>query len=95
VGAIVEELSLPIEAGARDFFEQRGTDAVAAAVSCGDDYELLFAVRPRLKRRLTAALRHGGVPLTRIGVCTAERAFVLRGVDATDRPLPAGFNHFR
>ena len=37
-------------------------------------------------------------PLTRIGVCTADRAVVLRcgaGAEAGDRPIPSGYSHFR
>ena len=67
-----------------------------AAITGGDDYELLFTVRPRTRGRLTAAMRHGDAPLTRIGVCTADRAVVLaRRRRPADRPLPAGFSHFR
>ena len=34
---------------ARRWFERRGADAVHEAITGGDDYELLFAVRPRLR----------------------------------------------
>ncbi len=42
-------------------------------ITGGDDYELLFTVRPRTRGRLKAAMRPGDTPLTRIGVCTADR----------------------
>jgi thiamine-monophosphate kinase len=64
----------------------------------GDDYELLFAVRPRLRRRLEALIPHAGVLVTRIGTCTAEPGTtVARGVAgaAGMSPIPAGFRHFR
>jgi thiamine monophosphate kinase len=64
------------------------------AITGGDDYELLAAVRPRTRSRLAAAHRHGGVPVTRIGVCTADRAIVLRR-DGVDQPMPRGYSHFR
>jgi thiamine-monophosphate kinase len=68
-------------------------DAIDAAVCGGDDYELLFTVRPRTRRRLIAAERHGGAPLTRIGRCTADRAVVMqRGAAAV--PVPQGYSHF-
>ncbi len=64
------------------------------ALTGGDDYELLIAVRPRTQRRLTAAMQRGDVVLTRIGRCTAERGITLRGadggVDSTPRALPHG-----
>jgi thiamine-monophosphate kinase len=98
VGAIVDADAVPIEPAARTWFAEHSTDALARAVSGGDDYELLMAVRPRARRRFAEAARHARVPLTRIGVCTAERAILLRcgsGEGAADKPLPAGYGHFR
>ena len=57
--------------------------SVTAAITGGDDYELLFAVRPRRPERLTAARRHGGLALTRIGVCTEDPAVRLSADAAT------------
>jgi thiamine-monophosphate kinase len=94
VGATIEAEAVPLEADARRWFEERGTDPVREAITGGDDYELLIAVRPRVRGRLTAALRHGGTPLTRIGTCTADRALVLRQ-NGAGQPLPRGYSHFR
>lgn len=94
VGAVIDAGALPIDLEARHWFESRGADALEDAITGGDDYELIAAVPPRTRRRLVAALRHGGVPLTRIGICTADRAIVLRtGGDV--RPMPRGYSHFR
>jgi thiamine-monophosphate kinase len=98
VGMTIDADALPIDPGARAFFDARGEDPVVAALSGGDDYELLIAVRPRTQRRLTAAMRRGDVMLTRIGRCTTERGITLRAAGA--RPidagaLPHGFSHFR
>ena len=97
VGVQVDEDRLPIDAGTRACLDPEG-DGTRGALSAGDDYELLFAVRPRLQRRLRTVARHGGVPLTRIGVCTPEPALVLRRPTAggtVDEPLPHGYTHFR
>jgi thiamine-monophosphate kinase len=97
VGAIVESELLPVDPTAREWFGRHGGDPVTAAITGGDDYELLLAVRPRQAKRLTAAKHHGGTTLTRIGVCTAEPSILLkcgRG-DAQLVPLPGGFHHFR
>ena len=93
VGALIDAGALPLDAGARHWFEARGGDAMAHALA-SDDYELLIASRPRMARVLHAAARHGGASLTRIGSCTADRSLVLRQ-DGSDRPLPRGFTHFR
>jgi thiamine-monophosphate kinase len=93
VGAIVDSERLPLDPGARLWFQQCGGDPMHEALVGGDDYELLLAVRPRARGRLAAAERHGDVALTRIGTCTAETSILLRHGGA-DRPLPHGFQHF-
>jgi thiamine-monophosphate kinase len=98
VGATIDAGAVPIEPAARAWFESRGLDPIIEALSGGDDYELVFTVSPRLRSRLRAVARHGGVPLTRIGSCTPGTAVTLvgevggRGVEA---PFPRGFSHFR
>jgi thiamine-monophosphate kinase len=93
VGAILDGERLPLDPDARRWFQQRGGDPMHEALVGGDDYELLLAARPRTRGRLAAAERHGDVPLTRIGTCTAETSILLKH-DGTDRPLPHGFQHF-
>ena len=95
VGARIDADALPIDARAREVLAARGDDHVAAAITGGDDYELLVSVRPRTRGRLAAAIRHGGVPLTNVGVCTEDPAVVLqRGGE--EAPLPrGGYSHFR
>jgi thiamine-monophosphate kinase len=94
VGAVIDATALPIDVGARAWFEARGADAVAEAISGGDDYELLVGVRPRTQSRLAAASRAGGAPLTRIGRFTEDRALVIRHTTG-DVALPRGYGHFR
>jgi len=98
VGAVIDADALPIDPRVRAWFEARGLDPVAEAMTAGDDYELLVTVRPRTRRRLAAAKRCD-VPLTRIGTCTEGRAAVLRirtGGAVMDRELPPrGYDHFR
>jgi thiamine-monophosphate kinase len=93
VGITIDADALPIDPAARAHFDAHGRDAVLQALTGGDDYELLFAVRPRTRRRLAQAERHGGVALTRIGRCTDDRAVLLRrGSDVT--PVTEGYSHF-
>jgi thiamine-monophosphate kinase len=95
VGMTIDADALPIDPAARAVFAARGEDALVEAMRGGDDYELLIAVRPRTQRRLSAAIRHGGAPLTRIGRCTAERGIsVRRAQTSSPLALPQGFSHF-
>jgi len=93
VGMSIDAAALPIDPDARAMFAARGEDPVTEALRGGDDYELLFTVRPRTQRRLAEATRRGGVALTRIGRCTAERGILLGAAGAAT--LPQGFQHFR
>jgi len=98
VGAVVEAERVPVEPAARDWFGRSGRDAADAAITGGDDYELLLAVPPKLGRRLANPRRHGGVELTRVGVCTREPAVLLERRTAggpVRGPLPHGYHHFR
>ena len=95
VGVTIDAAALPIDPAARARFEARGMDAVAEALTGGDDYELLLAVRPGAHRRFAAAARHGDVPLTRVGHCTDGRAVTLRRGSNGTQPLPQGYSHFR
>ena len=63
--------------------------------SGGDDYELLFTVRPKHAGRLRgAAKRCGDLPITRIGVVTEDTAQLVRRGSAVSA-LPEGYQHFR
>ena len=94
VGFVVDGDALPIPEEVRRWHDAHGGDAVAAALSGGDDYELLFTVRPKHAGRLRgAAKRCGDLPITRIGVVTADTAQLVRRGSAVT-VLPAGYQHF-
>lgn len=60
----------------------------------GDDYELLFTVRPNRASSLKRSF--GGTPLTPIGVITSEKQIVLADANGYERPLmPSGWDPFR
>jgi thiamine-monophosphate kinase len=92
VGAVVEVGALPVHPGATEILVEPST-ILRAAVSGGEDYELLLAVPRRRQRRFLAVHRLTGVPVTRIGTLTTEPDLILRHPDH-DEPLPAGFEHF-
>ena len=95
VGMTIDAGAIPMSDETRYWHERHGTDPVAAAISGGDDYELLFTVRPSARGRLRAVLKDSrGVPITRIGLVTREPRIVLR-TSQGERALPEGFEHFR
>lgn len=95
VGMLIDGSLVPIDAEAAGWCATHGADPLAAALSGGDDYELLFTVRPSQRGRLRAVRREvGELAITRIGTVIRDRR--LRVVTpAGERDLPEGFEHFR
>ena len=95
VGVRIDGDALPIDSGAREWWTSRGVDPVRAAVGGGDDYELLFAVRPRNGGALRSVARHvADPPLTKIGVFTKDPRQLVIVRAGKDDALPEGFEHF-
>ena len=95
VGAVVDGAAVPVDAGARRWFDTQGVSALDAAIKGGDDYELLVAVPHADRRRFAAVSRLArGVPMTRIGELTTETTLILR-TETGERPLPEGYAHFK
>ena len=91
IGVTIDRAAIPVDPSARTWFEARDVDPVAEALAGGDDYELVFTAPPKLGGRLRTVARHGGVAITRIGICT--RATVAtdrttRDGHSTSEPLP-------
>ena len=94
-GITIEADALPLPPEVLAWHADRGGDVIATSLTGGDDYELLFTVRPAHRGRLRAVRREGrGVPLTRIGVVTRDPRVLLHSASGT-RQLPPGFEHFR
>jgi thiamine-monophosphate kinase len=94
-GMLIDGNLVPISDDVVRWCATRGLDALTTSLSGGDDYELLFTVRPSHRGRLRAVRRAvGDLPITRIGTITKDRR--VRVVTATgELDLPPGFEHFR
>jgi thiamine-monophosphate kinase len=95
VGFTIDAEALPVTDEVRAWYGTRGENTVDATLAAGDDYELLFTVRPSRKGRLRAVRGQlGDLPITRIGVVTRARELRVREAGLL-RELPLGFEHFR
>lgn len=95
VGITLDATALPIGDESRGWFAAHGQNALEAALVGGDDYELLFTVRPAHRGRLRNVRRSlGDLPITRVGIVTKESTLSLH-TDSGPQPLPEGFDHFR
>jgi thiamine-monophosphate kinase len=93
VGATISQERLPLSAAYRAVAERGET---AAALTGGEDYELLFCGRPQDRTRIEKISERAGVSVTRIGVC-AQRPKEIAVIDKTGRAIPfriRGHDHF-
>ena len=94
-GATINAEALPVEPGARAWWEARRASAVVLAIAGGEDYELLFAVPPKRRRAFQSVLaKCPGLTATRIGEITRGSDLVLVRGEHRDS-LPFGFVHFK
>jgi thiamine-monophosphate kinase len=95
VGIALDGEALPISAGVRHFYTVLGRDPIEAVLGGGDDYELVFTVKPAHGGRLRGVRQQlGDLPITRVGVVTGDRKLLLTSAQGT-REIPQGFEHFR
>jgi thiamine-monophosphate kinase len=94
VGANVDAARIPIDSSVIDICGRRALDPLMLALHGGEDFELLFTIRPRDLKHLPRAL--GGVPVTYLGDVTddARHIQITEGSHVWDL-RPEGFMHFK
>lgn len=95
-GVQIDGRALPIAPAAAEWWGSRGVDPIMAALSGGEDYELLFAVPKRGGGRLKNVRRHvADPPLTKIGVFISDRNRLVVTREGREDAIPRGYEHFR
>jgi thiamine-monophosphate kinase len=90
VGAEVDLSRVPLSKALRRFRK----DPLTAALNGGEDFELLFAVRPRNVPHVIRLVPR--FALTEIGRITAGKQIVAIGTSGSKKTLkPRGYEHFR
>jgi thiamine-monophosphate kinase len=93
VGAVIDAHRIPVDSSVVNLCGRRALDPLLLALDGGEDFELLFSIRPRDLRRLPRAL--GGVPATYIGDVTNEVGHIqIREGSHVWSLKPGGFRHF-
>jgi thiamine-monophosphate kinase len=95
VAAIVDIESIPIHEAVSG--EVRDPEAARhLAASGGEDYELLFAAKPRAVQPVAVRFAEAfGISLTRVGTVEEGSGVYVRTSDGAMSPAPAsGFQHF-
>ena len=92
-GAVIFSEQLPLSAAYRSLC---GKDGIRHALSGGEDYELLFCARRLNRARVEKLSRHTRLPISRIGICVAERGIAV--TDSLGRKIffdARGHDHFQ
>ena len=93
-GALIQSSAIPQDPHAVELCGRRALDPLLLALHGGEDFELLFTVRPDSVGRLPRQV--DGVPITKIGEITAEPDSIRIAEGNRIWDLPAGgFEHFR
>ena len=93
VGALVEASSIPIDPLVAEICGRRALDPLLLALHGGEDFELLFTVRPDQAARLPKTV--DGVSISQIGEITSEPGKIRIAERNRIWDLkPGGFDHF-
>jgi thiamine-monophosphate kinase len=94
IGVVIDAALVPISTGVTLWASLSGRSGTDIALAGGEDYELVFAVRPRQRRRFLAAMRRSqDLVVTRVGRFVPEPGAWLEN-GGVRTPLPSGFSHF-
>jgi thiamine-monophosphate kinase len=93
VGAMIDASRIPIDPSVVNLCGRRALDPLLLALHGGEDFELLFTIRPRDLSWLPRIV--GGVPITYIGDVTNDAGRIRVSEGSRVWTLePAGFTHF-
>jgi thiamine-monophosphate kinase len=94
VGALIDAAGIPIDPLVTELSGRRALDPLMLALHGGEDFELLFTVKPEMVTRLPA--RVDGVSLTRIGeIKEAAHGVLISEGSRTWNLEPGGWEHFK
>jgi thiamine-monophosphate kinase len=94
VGALVDSASIPIDQLVTEICGRRALDPLMLALHGGEDFELLFTVKPENISRLPK--RVDGVPVTRIGeIKDASHGVQIAEGSKIWKLEPGGWEHFK
>jgi thiamine-monophosphate kinase len=86
--------SVPLTRDAEKFAELNNLDRVTLALYGGEEYELVFTVKPDMVEEARKALRSAGADLIELGVVTKNRK-IIYVEDGIEKPVgKGGWEHF-
>ena len=96
VGARIDLARIPLSAALSAYAKRMGRDPCRYALEGGEDFELLFTVRPSRVHELLRLQSSGRLPAFSIGEITSKRhGITIVGHDRRERKMTArGYEHF-
>lgn len=95
VKLIIDREKVPVHPLALKFAEQHGFEVEDFALFGGEDFELLFTVRPSGWRRVRLALERIGTKVTAIGNVAKGRGVYIQREGILEKLPDRGYEHFR
>ncbi len=96
VGARLDAEKIPVGEGVLEYCSGNRQEALSVALSGGEDYELLFTLRPHLADKIAEIEKKAEIRLTVIGEITQKEKGVKLATSSGETALQCeGFDHFR
>lgn len=95
VKSIIDSARVPVHPLALKFAERHGLEVEEFALFGGEDFELLFMVRPEGWRRVQLALKRIGTPVAAIGHVEEGRGVYIEREGKLEKLPDRGYEHFK
>lgn len=95
VGLVVDAERLPVSEAAQEFAKEQGMDLDELTLYGGEDFELLFTVRPGAWEGLEAEFRDLGTKISKVGKVEEGEGVRIRREGSLEELPDRGYEHFR
>lgn len=97
VGCLIWEKELPVLAEVKKLAGEQGDVVLDWVMDGGEDYELIFTVRPDHRGTVEQSLNHAGISFSSIGVITAQvNELKIKRINGSEEKInSSGYNHFK
>lgn len=94
-GCRLKKEKIPVAIAACLVAEKTGQDPVAWALGGGEDYELVFTVKPERLEEIKKVMLAAGRTIFPVGEITGSGEIILESEDREDPLFVAGYDHFK
>lgn len=95
VGLVIDDEKLPIPQEVRDFSKEQGIELDELTLYGGEDFELIFTVRPDTWDDVATEIRKLGTKVSRIGEVNAKEGVSIKRKGELEELPDRGYKHFK